>query len=93
MQIENGCTKTVADKLEERIEELETENARIDKKLKRLQDECTSIPTFDEVLGLQEMFVKYMQSKNNLPLRKEFLQQVVEKITINDDTVEVIFNI
>lgn len=93
LQIENGCTKTVADKLEERIEELETENARIDKKLKRLQDECTSIPTFDEVLGLQEMFVKYMQSKNNLPLRKEFLQQVVEKITINDDTVEVIFNI
>lgn len=92
-QIENGCAKAVADRLGNRVEELEKENSRIEKKLNKLLSEFGSVPTFDEVMSLKNKFIKYMQSKSNLPIRKEFLQQTVEKITVYDDTVEVIFNV
>lgn len=92
-QIESGCTKTVADRLGKRVEELEKENNRVEKKLNKLLREFGSVPTFDEVVSLKNKFTEYMQSKSNLPIRKEFLLQTVEKITVYDDTVEVIFNI
>ncbi len=92
-QIENGCTKIVSDKLGERIEELEAENKRITKKLKRLQDEVSEVPEYEEIERLKGNFVEYMQSKNNLPIRKEFLHQMIEEIKVTDDSVEIIFKI
>ncbi len=89
LQIENGCTKIVSDKLGERIEELESENNRINKKLKRLQNEISSIPEYDEIEKLKDNFAQYMQSKNNLPIRKEFLRQLIEEIKVTDDFVEI----
>jgi len=92
-QIENGCTKIVSDKLGERIEELEAENKRITKKLKRLQDEVSEVPEYEEIERLKDNFVEYMQSKNNLPIRKKFLRQMIEEIKVTDDFVEIIFKI
>ena len=92
-QIEDGCLKTVADRLGDRIEELESENKRIDKKLKRLHNDVSDVPDYDEIEALKDNFIHYMQEKNNLPIRKEFLQKVIEKIKITDDEVEIVFNL
>ena len=92
-QIEDGCLKTVADRLGDRIEELESENKRIDKKLKRLHNDVSDVPDYDEIEALKNNFIHYMQEKNNLPIRKEFLQKVIEKIKITDDEVEIVFNL
>ena len=92
-QIENGCLKIVADRLGSRIDELETENSRIDKKLKRLSNAVSDVPQFEEIEALKDNFIQYMQEKNNLPIRKDFLQKVIERIKITDDEIEIVFNL
>ena len=92
-QIEDGCLKIVADRLGKRIEELEYENKRIDKKLKRLHNNVSDVPDYDEIEALKDNFIHYMQEKNNLPIRKEFLQKVIETIKITDDKIEIVFNL
>ena len=92
-QIEEGCLKTVAERLGDRIEELEPKNKRIDKKLKRLHNNVSDVPDYDEIEALKDNFIHYMQEKNNLPIRKEFLQKVIEKIKITDNEVEIVFNL
>ena len=92
-QIEDGCLKIVADRLDRRIEELEYENKRIDKKLKRLYNDVSDVPDYDEIKALKDNFIHYIQEKNNLPIRKEFLQKVIETIKITDDKIEIVFNL
>lgn len=93
IQIEDGCLKIVADRLDRRIEELEYENKRIDKKLKRLYNDVSDVPDYDEIKALKDNFIHYIQEKNNLPIRKEFLQKVIETIKITDDKIEIVFNL
>lgn len=92
-QIENGCSDVVANTLGARIDELTGINKDYKRKVKRLQNNSEEIPTVDEMMKLKHRFVLYMQSKVNLPIRKSYLQSLIDKIVVNDDGVEVIFNL
>ena len=92
-QVENGCSVEFAEELSKRVEKLSSDNKKLEKLITKLEKKVDTTPTVDEVQALKSKFVEYMQSTVNLPLRKEYLQKLIEKIVVTDDEIEVIFNL
>lgn len=93
VRIEDGCPKPIAQQYEERITELTASNIKLNNQLKSIQSELTELPTEDELSNTKHRFISYMSSIANLPQRKAYLQSFVDKITVYEDKVEIIFNI
>lgn len=92
-EIEKGCDDIVAEVLKNRIAELSKEVKRYKRQLSKLNKNTMICPKADEIHKLKSKFVSYMQDKNRLPSNKAFLQKTIEKILVDDDKIEVIFNL
>lgn len=92
-RIEQGCDEIVAKTIENKIKELKLANEKVAKNIKKHNTEKSDTPTYNDVLQLKSIFISYMQSKVNLPIRKQLISELVEQITVYDDRIEAILNI
>ena len=92
-RIEDGCGENTAEVLDSRISELTEENKDIKQELEMLKCKNADIPCADDIRRLKSTFVAYMRDEDNLPFVKSVLQVLIEKITVTNEDVEIVFNL